>query len=244
MSQELLKTIPEKHEVNFGSKIISFALEFRPRKTLAISVYPDSTVRVIAPEGQSLASIKGKVLKRASWIIKQKIFFSQFNPRQPSKKFIPGETHRYLGRQYRLKVLKGAAPRVTLRGAYITVYSPNRDHTKRLLSQWYRQQAEIHFSRSLTRCLKLLNKYSLQPPTIKIKQMSKRWGSCTISGTIYLNPELIKASSRCIDYVMVHELCHLRIKNHSSAYYRLLRKVMPDWEERKQQLEDSSIGFL
>jgi|688.fasta_scaffold192706_2 predicted metal-dependent hydrolase len=237
MTQDLLKTLPEKHEVNFGSKIISFALEYRPRKTLAISVYPDSTVRVIAPEGQSLTSIKGKVLKRAPWIVKQKFFFSQFQPKQPNKKFISGETHRYLGRQYRLKLLKGVQPRVTLKGAYITVYSPNRDHTKRLLGEWYRQQAEINFKRSLARCFKLFNKYGLQPPKIKIKQMSKRWGSCTTNGTIYLNPELIKASSRCIDYVMVHELCHLRIKNHSAAYYRFLKKMMPDWEERKQVLE-------
>jgi predicted metal-dependent hydrolase len=87
MTQDLLKTLPEKHEVNFGSKIISFALEYRPRKTLAISVYPDSTVRVIAPEGQSLTSIKGKVLKRAPWIVKQKFFFSQFQPKQPNKIF-------------------------------------------------------------------------------------------------------------------------------------------------------------
>jgi hypothetical protein len=242
VKNDLLKTTSKLHKVNFGSEIISFSLEFRQRKSLAISVHPDLTVAVIAPEDQPLSKISAKVKKRAPWILRQKHYFSKFLPKQPPRKFVSGETHKYLGKHYRLRVIAGKTQKVVLSRGFFIVTTPDRKDSaavRALLQSWHKEQAERHFQLSLIRSFKLFKKYKLDLPDIKIKRMAKRWGSCTANGTIYLNPDLIKAPKKCIDYVLVHELCHLIIRNHSSAYYRLLKKMMPDWEERKSILESS-----
>jgi predicted metal-dependent hydrolase len=242
IGSNLDKERSETHELNFGSKVISFSVLYRKRKTLAISVHPDASVCVIAPEGQQLTAIKGKVLKRAPWILKQKRYFSEFLPKQPAKKFVTGETHRYLGKQYRLKVIKASSERVSLKGRFLTVYctkGASPADVKRLLTRWYRERAEDRFQKSLNRCFESFAKFMVEPPQLKVRRMSKRWGSC-IQGTIVLNPELVKASTRCIDYVVMHELCHLRIMDHSTKFYNMLTKLMPDWKEQKHKLETSA----
>lgn len=244
MKNDLLKTNSIRHKVAFGSEKILFSLEFRERKTLAISVHPDLSVSVIAPVGQSLDKIASRVKKRAPWILRQQHYFSKFLPKQPARKYVSGETHKYLGRHYRLKVLKSRFERVRLKRGFLVVHvkdKSNASAVRRLLNAWYREQAQRHFEESLDRCFPLFHSFEIQRPFVKPKSMSKRWGSCTRTGTIYLNPQLILASKRCLDYVMVHELCHLRIHDHSAGFYRLLKKVMPDWEERKIQLENSAV---
>lgn len=240
VKSDLLKSTLKLHKVNFGSEVISYSLEFRARKSLAISVHPDLSVAVTAPDDQSLAKIAAKVKKRAPWILRQKHYFSKFLPKQPPRKFVSGETHKYLGRHYRLKVISSKREHVSLKRGFLIVSTPNRNDSKAvhgLLSGWYREQAERHFQESLSRTFKLFRKFNIEIPNIRIKKMAKRWGSCTANGIIYLNPDLIKAPKKCIDYVMVHEMCHLKIRNHNAGYYRLLKKMMPDWEERKNVLE-------
>ena len=240
MKQNLRIKQPKLHKLNFGSADISFSLVFSQRKTLAISVCPDTSVVVVAPEGEELKAIRARVRKRASWIIKQKHYFSKFLPKQPPRRFVSGETHKYLGKQYRLKVRKGAPERVLLKGGCIWVSVNDIGNNRRigtLLAAWYRERAEHQFEASFTRCSKVFSISFSENPELKIKQMPKRWGSCTSGGVIYLNPALVKAPKRCIDYVMTHELCHLKHRKHGKDYFRLLKKVMPDWEERKQELE-------
>lgn len=240
MKNDLLKTTATHHKVAFGSEKILYSLEFRDRRTLAISVHPDLSVSVVAPNGQSLEKISARVKKRAPWILRQKHYFSKFLPKQPARKYVSGETHKYLGRCYRLKVLTSKLPRVRLKRGYLVVHTQDRRNfqaIRRQVLSWCRNQAERQFNESLNRCLPLFRKLKIQAPEVRIKQMNKRWGSCTNSGIIYLNPDLIRAPKQCIDYVMVHELCHLKVRDHSKQYYRLLKKLLPDWKERKELLE-------
>lgn len=244
MKNDLLKTTSKLHRVKFGSEVIGFSVEFRQRRSLAISVHPDLSVVVVAPEDQSLSEISAKVKKRAPWILRQKHYFSKFLPKQPNRRFVSGETHKYLGKQYRLKVISGRAQKVVLSRGYLLVTSrkpTDSDAVRELLYSWYKEHAQRQFQLSLARTFKEFRKYDLVLPAIKIKRMAKRWGSCAANGTIYLNPELVKAPLKCIDYVLVHELCHLIIRNHSSSFYRLLKKMMPDWELRKNALEGTQI---
>jgi len=230
----------EHHKIIYGSQIIPFQLEYRNRKTLEISVYPDMSVKVIAPLKRTYDEIEAKVRKRASWIIEQRYFFSLYLPKQLPKKFISGESHYYLGRQYRLKTINSADSKVVLCRGVIHVYVPDRSDSaqiKKLLEIWYRQRADIKFSERLDLCYSKIKKYGIAEPTIQIRKMKKRWGSCSKQATIILNTELIKAPSHCIDYVITHEMCHLRYFNHGKAFYNLLVKVMPDWEKRKKRLE-------
>lgn len=227
-------------EVSFGKRRIQFGLEYRNRERLSISVHPDRTVTVLAPRGRSLDEVLSRVQKRAAWIAKQQAYFDQFHPFPPARRFVAGETHYYLGRQYRLKLLKSEENVVKLIGCYLRVYLPDRDDSatvERLMNDWYRDHAATIFARRLDACLDSAQSLNLARPPVTIRKMSKRWGSCTKSGTIILNTDLVKTPLHCIEYVIMHELCHIKIHDHSPRFYRLLTRCMPDWEARKKRLE-------
>ncbi len=230
----------EYHEVSFGKQRIPFSLEFRDRERLAISVHPDRTVSVVAPTGRSVDEVLGRVQKRAGWIVKQRMRFDQFHPLTPPRRFVSGETHLYLGRQYRLKLTKSEDSVVKLVGRFLLVQSPDRDDAgivSQLLDGWYLDHARKVFARRLDACLEAARSLALPMPEVVVRKMSKRWGSCTKGGRILLNRELVKSPLHCVDYVIMHELCHLKIHDHSPRFYRLLSRCMPDWEKRKRRLE-------
>ena len=228
------------HVIQFGDETIPFTLELRQRRRLSISVHPDRRVTVFAPADCSLTDVLARVQKRAAWIIRQRAYFEQFHPLPHEKRYISGETHLYLGRQYRLKIHSAAAESVKLTGGYLHVATANRPdvlQVKRLLDDWYRNHAKGIFHTRLLQCLDHAPSLRMPPPAIIIRRMSRRWGSCTKAGNILLNLDLVKTPRYCIEYVIMHELCHLRIHNHSPGYYRLLSRCMPDWEKRKTRLD-------
>lgn len=228
------------HEVAFGSDRIEFRLRRSKRKTLAITVQPDMSVVVTAPHGADLEAVKTKVRKRAVWIRRQRWFFERFLPPVPPRHFVSGETHRYLGRQYRLKIVEGAVESVKLKGRFLCVVTQRKGdarHVRALVEDWYTAHARAGFERSLAVCVGQFNGQMKALPRLRLRRMSKRWGSCTKRGDIYLNPELIQAPPSCIDYVVTHELCHMVHPNHGREFYALLRKAMSNWEIRKARLE-------
>lgn len=230
----------EEVEVQYGTSRIPFALSRSDRKTLAITVEPDATVKVAAPLQAELVKIKEKVFKRGRWIRKQQRFFESFLPVTPVRQYVSGETHLYLGKQYRLKIEVGKIPSVKLSGGRINIQlrePENIDRVKQLLGAWYKRHAEKRFEKALNEALPLFRKHDLGVPVLAVKRMNKRWGSCTPGGKIVLNPEIIKAPTRCIDYVVIHELCHLVHHNHSTAFYALQDRIMPDWRRWKEKLE-------
>ena len=228
-----------EHTIQYGKKTIPFDLEFTAKKRLSITVQPDLSVIVRAPEDKSLEAVLAVVKKRAGWIAKQKRHFEQFQPLPMGKQYVSGETHCYLGRQYRLKVVASPREEVKLRGRYIHVFTndrKDRQQIKALLQQWYREHAGPIFERRLDLCYEVARRLGVARPTIRLRRMKTRWGSCTKKGEILLNTELIKAPLHCIEYVIMHELCHLRERNHTKEFYRILSRCMPDWERRKQRL--------
>ncbi len=108
---------------------------------------------------------------------------------------------------------------------------------KKQLETWYKQRAAIIFNELLEEALPKFRKYKIEKPVLTIRTMSKRWGSCTASGKIILNTELIKAPKGCIEYVIIHELCHLVYHNHNRSFQNLLAKVLPEWSKLKSRLE-------
>jgi predicted metal-dependent hydrolase len=230
--------------IQFGGETIPFTLEMRQRRRLSISVHPDRRVMVLAPAECSLADVLARVQKRAAWITRQRAYFEQFQPLPHEKRYVSGETHLYLGRQYRLKIQSAAADSVKLAGSYLLVATANchdAAQVKQLLDDWYRNHAKSIFHTRLLQCLDDAPSLRMLPPAILIRRMSRRWGSCTKAGNILLNLDLVKTPLYCIEYVIMHELCHLRIHNHSPGYYRLLSRCMPDWEKRKTRLDSYVI---
>lgn len=114
--------------------------------------------------------------------------------------------------------------------------SARRQRVKILLRNWYREHAEVYFAKRIAELCKQAPWLDFAP-SYRLQVMRKQWGSCSPTGVLLLNPHLIRAPRRCIDYVLIHEICHLREHNHSPAFYRLLEASMPDWQEVKDQLD-------
>lgn len=229
-----------KHSVVYGRKTIDFSLLYCDRKTMEIAVHPDSTVIVKASAQSDITLIEKKIIKRARWILRQLNYFKQFNPKTPDRCYVNGETHLYLGKQYRLKLAEGTENSVKLSRGFFNVicrHEPTPEVTKKMLNQWYHEKAQLQFTESMERCWRKFEHLDLAKPKLSTARMLKRWGSISNRGTITLNTELIKVPKECIDYVITHELCHLKHHNHGPDFYKLLGSVLPDWEKLKNKLE-------
>jgi hypothetical protein len=223
--------------IQFGSRTIDFCLEYSDRKSLGITVTPEMEVLVKAPTGTSIEKVKEKIIKKAPWIIKQQSFFLSFQPKTSKRKFISGETHLYFGRQYRLQISIGTEESVKLKGKFIEVTASEKSRAKDLLNDWYLQHARAKFHAIATPLIDKFKKHKVEPSSIVLRDMPTRWGSCTPKGKIILNPELIKASKGCIEYVIIHELCHLVYHDHTQRFLDLQSKEMKDWDKWKMKLE-------
>jgi predicted metal-dependent hydrolase len=224
-------------QIQFGSREINFQLVYSDRKSLGITVTPDLEVLVKAPVDTSLEKVKEKLRKKAPWIIKQQSFFLTFHPKTPERKYVSGETHLYLGRRYRLKILPGDTESLKLKRQFIEVTTPDKLKVKQLVNDWYLQQAKTKFQKIAEPLIGKFKKYKVEPTSLVLREMPTRWGSCTPKGKIILNPELIKAPKACIEYVIIHELCHLVHRDHTQKFINLQTKEMPDWEKWKERLE-------
>jgi predicted metal-dependent hydrolase len=226
--------------VAFAGRRIPLTLECRERQRLSITVHPDCSVNVLAPVGHTVEQIQMLLQRRASWIARQQRHFTQFHPMPIKKRYTSGETHFYLGRQYRLRVRQGEYASVKMVGRYINALVPDPQTPSAVsaaLDDWYRTHAIPIFEARMQRCVSSAKALRSVRPSIRIRRMRTRWGSCTRAGTVTLNLDLIKTPTHCIEYVIMHELCHLQVHDHSPAFYRLLSRCMPDWQHRKERLD-------
>jgi len=226
-----------KDSIQFGSKVIEYEVSFSERKTLGITVTPNSDVLVKAPVSANREKIQEVLKKRAAWIVKQQSYFLSFQPRITKRKYVSGETHLYLGRQYRLMIYDSDQDSVKLLHGEIRVETTDRTKAKGLLKSWYLKLAREKFEKIASEFILKFKAEGVSPDSLVIREMSLRWGSCTPKGKIILNPELIKAPRGCIEYVIIHELCHLVHPDHSAAFFRLQSRYMPEWEKWKEKLE-------
>lgn len=230
--------------IEFGSKRIKYHLAYSDRKSLGITVTPEMEVLVKAPLGAALDKIQEKLRKKAPWILKQLSYFLSFQPKTPARKYIGGESHLYLGRQYRLLVqrykLRIENEQVKIKSGFLEVYTDNPRDVEKLVKNWYRRRAEQklrEIALPLIESFAKRHKIAIPPENFILRQMPTRWGSCTAKGKIIVNPELIKAPAGCIEYVILHELCHLVHRNHTQRFFDLQTKEMHDWEKWKTRLE-------
>jgi len=238
----MLSQLEELRSIQFGRRHISYRLKFSPRKTLGIEVYPDQSVVAVAPNGAEASAVDQRILKRAPWILKQQRDFESFLPILPPHKYISGESFQYLGRQYKLRIFQAKTERVCLQLGQIHVSLPNRNDSsqvKILLEVWFRHRAELVIAELWPKCVAKVEPHGIRPKTYQLRKMKTRWGSCGKSGIILLNPELIAAPKACIEYLIIHELCHLKHYNHGAEFFELLTLLVPDWEALRQKLNQS-----
>ncbi len=245
-------SVKQSHRVlllTYGDEIITFERVVRPNTSdkILIKVQPDCRVIVSAPEHAEDSEVLKAVQKRGRWIYQQLREFRQqlkfITPRQ----YVSGESHYYLGKQYQLKVLEGSEhPQGVklLRGKLeVSVRQKSADKVQSLLEDWYKSRAKNVFAKRLDYVLERAL-WVAERPAFRILTMQTQWGSCSPKGLLTLNPYLVKAPLQCIDYVILHELCHLAEHNHSDRFYQLMMQVMPDWEKTKKQLDGMANLYL
>lgn len=207
---------------------------------MAIEVHPDNTVWVIAPINAKEEEIQSRVEKKAPWIAKQQRFFDGRPEKMVTPEWVSGENILYLGRQYRLKIHQGTSD-VKLAGKYLNVTVENKEDKSKiaaLVNTWYLQHARSKFEERLSLLRPILERENLTMNSLKIRKLNKRWGSCTTKNNIVVNADLIKAPINCIDYVLIHEICHLKHHDHGNKFWSLLSKYCPDWLKTKDKLEN------
>jgi predicted metal-dependent hydrolase len=234
-------SVGKEHEdlIALGDMTIPYRYRHSSRRTLGISVRPDHTVIVTVPRGTSLDAIRDFVRKRADWIIKAWRHFEQL-PERPALKYVSGETHRYVGAQYRLQVNRGRKDSVEYRDDCLMVTSKNEpapERIKAILESWYRSRAAVIFHERLLFWHGKMAGEGVPFPKLRIRRMKTRWGSWSSTGRITLNLLLMTAPVECIDYVVVHELCHFKFKGHGPRFWNAVGRFMPDYKERRKRLK-------
>ena len=245
----------EEYSFIYGDEAVSYqvirkaAMADKARK-ITIKVTPKGEATVTAPMDAERASIHSAVMKRAKWIADALAEFKTHREYVQKKHYVSGEMQFYLGRRYLLKVIKqsDALSTVKMQGGklLVTLSKSAQDKpelAKAMVKQWYQHRAELVFRQRLATLLPQAT-WVKGIPSVRILAMQKQWGSCSAKGNILLNPHLIKAPKECIDYVIVHELCHLEEYNHSERFWRLLSTVMPNWREVKSRLDSMAELYL
>ncbi len=228
-----------RESIRLGSEVVEYELRRSGRRTLGITIRPNAAVTVTAPNKASMERIESVLRLRGDWILRHQRKLAALPPAPRP------QTHRYLGRQYRLKVEAGAERGVRLVGGYFHVSVPDRDDRRAvqgLMERWYLQRAWTTFERRMDDLIARTPALGLQDrPPIIVRRMKTRWGSCSPQGRIALNVEAVKLPVTCIDYLLIHELCHLRVPHHGATFWRLLERCMPDWERWRKRMDQVEL---
>lgn len=233
----------DKYYIENGDERIYYTLRRTKRKTIGIIVDRNGDVKVHAPFCVSEKQVCEVVRKKADWIIKKVNEVKERNSNLVCRQFVSGEKFLYLGKEYTLAIVEKdlSKSEVFIQGDTLAVYIPwglyaesMRQAIEAALIKWYRQRfAEIAKER--------IDKYSLQlkvaPCKVMIKNQKTRWGSCSKKRNVNLNWRLIMAPVDIIDYVIVHELCHLKVMNHSKHFWNLVASVLPNCHESRKWLK-------
>lgn len=212
------------------------------RKTIGLYVHRDGSVQVRAPQRVPLAQIYLFLRERWDWLVLQRSRFLE-EPAPAPVVYVDGETFLHMGSPLCLRVHLASHNLAKRTGDELHVaITPERqaepDGLSGVIELWQRREARRVFPLRLAFCHEAMKSLHLPFPELKIRKMRSRWGSCTRSGVVTLNLELIRMPPECIDYVIIHELCHLVEFNHGSRFYELQTRFLPDWKARKQHLEE------
>lgn len=232
----------ESSSVVFGLTRIDYAIHRTARsKTVSIAVDPDDGVVLAAPRGVSVERLDQIVRGKAKWIASNVRGASDRPPPMAAREFVSGESYLYAGRQHTLRVVEDEHEGATLDHGRLVVRvrrapgCPRPEAVRRHLIGWYE-------TRAAERVGDLVAAWSartgLLPSKVSITSQRRRWGSCAPSGEVRVNWRIVGASKRLVEYVVAHELTHLRHPDHTPAFWRALARAMPDFEDRRAQLRE------
>lgn len=231
-------------EIEYGTLKIKFKVEYKNKKTVSISVEPPTSILVVAPIGMSEEEIKDIVKSRGAWIVQKLFEFRNIEAKKVNREFVNGESFMYLGRNYSLQIHEDKSFRnpgevKLFRGKFhVYVKEKSDDLIKAAMESWYREKTEEQVKKRIKYFQKFFSK---SPTEIKVKEQKKRWASCTAKNELLFNWRCSMAKATAIDYIVVHEMCHMYYKNHSKEFWDLVASVMSDYEVRKEWLRNYGV---
>ena len=237
-------------EMRIGGAPFSYEVVYSARRTLGVVVSQDGAVAVRAPHGTSDSRIAKFVERFKPWILRQ---LSRGRKACPARKYVTGESLSYLGKKYRLRVTVDGAlkhPDVSLTATrlLVAVQSGLSEETrqravKNALAGWYKERAQQVLPERVSQLGRIM---CLSPSGIKVKTQLRRWGSCTVKGAVALNWQIVMAPLKVIDYVVIHELCHLKVRHHQKEFWQLVASYSPEFKKLRKwlRLNSRSIAFM
>ena len=208
-------------------------------KNVTLKVKRDGTIHLTVPAAATDDYIDRVIENKKDWIEAQLKHFNDNYAKPEIKEMVSGESFKYFGKNYRLKVIEASQESVRLYRGYIEIFIKDKENTIRkqeLLKKWYMDKAKVKFNELIHEYEKIVKE---EINNVRIITMKTRWGSCNVeSRNINLNLELIKKPRYCIEYVILHELAHLKYPNHSKAFWEYMSVHMPNWKWRKDRLEE------
>lgn len=205
------------------------------RKTIALVVQPDGELLIRAPKRATRKEIDALLEKHAAWVAKKQAEAKAKETATPSHQFVEGEHFPFLGKKYPLRLLPKPEPALSFKDEFYLA-KDLQPRANAIFEKWYKKAARHFFNE---RVRYYAEKYGFEVAKVKLSSAKKRWGSCSSTGNLNLVWRLVMASPEIVDYVIVHELCHLREANHSKRFWAEVEAILPDYRSRRRWLKEN-----
>jgi len=237
----------------YNTSKIEYNLIKSKRKTITISVDSKGNILVKAPSRLTDEKVLELVKNKSSWIERKLLLVEKTVGRTRERQYVNDEIFYYMGKEYSLQLIDDASRKKITINIYddkLVITIPiskvgiinegivNETIIKSALTKWYKQMAKVKISERVTYYESF---FSEKPGPVIVKEQKKRWGSCSQDGTLRFNWRIIMAPEHIVDYIVVHEMCHLRYMNHASEFWNLVERILPDFKIRKDWLKKNGI---
>lgn len=213
---------------------IQFSFSKSKRRTASLFVERDGSVSLIVPEELSLVEIEGIVKQKKGWIYRSLAEWKDLNASRVNREFVSGETFLYLGRSYKLHVAHDLQADLILKDGRFLIREDKLHACAELFKEFYRSKGKAKIQE---RAVYYQGKIGVTPKGIKVLELGHRWASCTPEGNLNFHWKCMMAPLSILDYIIVHELCHLHHPNHTDAFWNEVDKVLPDFRKRHEWLK-------
>ena len=215
-------------------------VSFKKMKQVRLKVFPSGEIHLSVPLDTPEEWIEKYLLEKTSWIEEKRDLFTQTKAIEKEEHFSSGTSTRILGRQLTVRVYPSNKKQILVEDGVLKVltFEENQQRVDKQVNNWWQQASRCYFQNVVDQLYPIIGKHGIEKPAVCVKKMSTLWGSCSRkNATVNLNYYLYKASAPCIEYVILHELIHFLYPHHNKDFYDLLTVHMPDWQERKKQLD-------
>jgi len=219
---------------------IDYALKKSDRKTTSIYIERDGSVSVLAPKPFDMSRIESVLEKKRRWIYRSLAEWEDLNRTRVTREYVNGESFLYLGRSYQLQLVDDQDVALMLKNGRFSLKKSKVAEASKHFQEFYKSKL---YSRINGRIQQYSAKMAVEPAGFKVQELKNRWGSCSAKGTVNIHWKCAMLSLSVLDYVLVHELAHLKYPNHTPPFWRMIEKVMPGYEEQKIWLKYNGAGM-